>query len=307
MIITKIILIILIAIFLLGFLFPYKFLEIYCRLLTSNLRVWGIETQFKIKSTKKIKFLCLIFIIFISYILYLQETNQNRNIIVNINNNDNKSTNLILLKEGGAIEAKINKEDDEKIYLQSNISSIDKKDIDTILRINQKDFLDVIFNRNSCYNFKYGAKIPDEHIQLMLRAAMSSPSGCNLKSWRFIVVKEKKQIEELLLPIITESGVGEGRLHTNLMFVVCVPIDASQNAYTDPLLASVFLWLSAEYLNYAAAFVDIFPKRVDLFKEKLSIPENIIPYSMILVGYYANEKKATNKFDISNIHYNRWN
>ena len=317
MIIAKIILIILIIIFLWGFIFPYKFLEFYCRLLASNLKIWGIETQFKIKSTTKIKFLCLIFIIFISYILYLQATNQNKNNILNIDNNVNKSNSLILLKDGGAIEAKINKEDSENIYLQSEIPSINKKDIDTILRINNKDFLDVVFNRNSCHNFKYGPQIPDEHIQLMLRAAMSSPSGYNLKSWRFVVVKDKHQIQNLLHSLMNSDdneAIGEGRLNANLMFVVCQENTTGLKiGYSDALLSSILLWLCAEYLNYAAAFVDIYPghelsgTRKAIFDKELSLPKGVIPCFMILVGYYDEQKKATNKFDSSNIHYNVWN
>ena len=306
--IIKIFISIFILIFLFGFIFTNKFLEIFCKISSLQYRTCGLEAQFKIKSTKNTKILCLIAIIVLSYFLYIE--------ILNFNNSHTLKSgdNLIVLKKGGAIETKIYKEDADNIYIQNNLSTISKSDIDTIININKKDFLDVIFNRNSCYNFKYGPEIPDAHIQLMLRTAMCCPSGYDLRSWRFIVIKDKKQIESLLLPIIDGDGVGgEPRLNTNLIFVVCnQKASGISNGYTDSLLASVYLWLCAEYLNYAAAIVDILPGpdgniREKLFREKLSIPNDVYPFYMILVGYYGNEKRPINKFDISNIHYNSWN
>ena len=301
----KTIIVFFLLIFLFGFFFTKKFLEIFYKLNSLYYKICGINVQFKTITTKKIKILHLVIILLLSvFYYYIERTNPNNdnpNIINITGQNSNitkENSTLFLLKKGGAT--------------QKN-HSIGKKDIDTILQIKNKDFLDVVFNRNTCYNFKYGPEIPDEHIQLMLRAAMSAPSGYDLRSWCFVVVKEKKLIEDLISPIMNECNVGEGRLHANVIFVVCAKEKGFMNFGTDQLLSSVFLWLCAEYLNYAAALVDVFPdpdnyiERVNLFRKKLSIPEDITPFYMILVGYYDWDKRPVNKFDISNIHYNSWN
>lgn len=315
----KIIIVFFLLISLFGFFFTKKFLEVFYKFNTLYYKICGINVQFKTITIKKIKILYFVIILLLSvFYYYIEKTisnNDNSNIfnITGQNSNTTKENNiLLLLKKGGAIKSKIKRGTDNKIYIQNN-NPIYKKDIDTVLQIKNKDFLDVVFNRNTCYFFKYGPEIPDEHIQLMLRAAMSSPSGYDLRSWCFVVVKEKKLIEDLISPIMNECNVGEGRLHANVIFVVCAKEKGFMNFGTDQLLSSVFLWLCAEYLNYAAALVDIFPdpdnsiERVNLFREKLSIPEDITPFYMILVGYYDRDKRPINKFDISNIHYNSWN
>ena len=41
-------------------------------------------------------------------------------------------------------------------------------------------------------------------------------------------------------------------------------------------------------------------------REILNLPENIIPFSLISLGYPAEKKNIKNEFDFNRIHKNKW-
>jgi len=227
----------------------------------------------------------------------------------NIDYNDG----VVVFKNGGAISGDFIKKN-KNIILKNHNQTIKLEDIDEIFPY-KKDFLEVAFNRNSCLVFKYGPEIPDKDIELMLKVAMTYPSGCDVRACHFIVVKDRQKIQNLLKPFadrVGEGRVGRGRVDANLMFVLCGKIDdIEQNFGTDFFVCGLMLWLAAEYLDYAAAYVDIISPHISserkiLFKKELSIPDDVTPFNMILVGYYDGVKCPKNRFDNTRIHNDIW-
>ena len=47
-------------------------------------------------------------------------------------------------------------------------------------------------------------------------------------------------------------------------------------------------------------------EREQAVRELLNIPENIVPFSMIAVGYPAGEVKPKDKFKLEKIHYEKY-
>ena len=43
---------------------------------------------------------------------------------------------------------------------------------------------------------------------------------------------------------------------------------------------------------------------MDKFRETLNLPENLIPYSLVAIGYSDEENKFIDKFDKNKIHRN---
>ena len=56
--------------------------------------------------------------------------------------------------------------------------------------------VDAILTRRSIRKFT-GQVISDKQLNLLLKAGFQAPSAHNLQPWHFIVVKEKKNLEEL--------------------------------------------------------------------------------------------------------------
>lgn len=228
----------------------------------------------------------------------------------------NSKKSLILFKKGSAEQYYITAEEKDKIFTQGlnqQQKEISKSDIDIVLDgYPEKNFLNVVFNRTSCRNFKDGPDIPDKDIEIMLRAAMASPTGFDLRSWSFIVIKDKKTIKEIFkFMLIDEERYDEEQYfeHVKVLIIVCADPSIAKGYFFDSGLSSLNLWLAAEYMNYAAGWTDISPhqSRIAFVKEKLKITNTVIPMNIIAVGYYGEDKLPKNKFNESKIHNEFWN
>ena len=76
----------------------------------------------------------------------------------------------------------------------------------------------------------------------------------------------------------------------------------------DCSAATQNILLAAHALGLGAVWVGVFPReeRVKGFKQLLGIPEEITPLSLIPIGYPAESKSPSNRYDSSRIHPNRW-
>ncbi len=57
--------------------------------------------------------------------------------------------------------------------------------------------MDILFERKSCRNYK-NDPIPQEDLDYILHASMSSPSAMNTRPWHFIVIKDKETHKKIM-------------------------------------------------------------------------------------------------------------
>lgn len=180
----------------------------------------------------------------------------------------------------------------------------------------ENSFLSTIFTRTSVRRFE-NKKIPEEHIELILRAAMAAPSSMNIQPWHFIVINEESLVRELckILPyakMLKESGTG---------IVVCGDISLYEKInqrekedntlywVQDASAASENLLLAAHAIGLGAVWTGIYPlnSRIKIISERLSLPEHIIPLNLIVVGYpFPSKDKGKDKWDLAKVHYNKY-
>jgi nitroreductase len=57
-----------------------------------------------------------------------------------------------------------------------------------------------------------------------------------------------------------------------------------------------------------AVWLGIYPReeRVRGLRQLLSIPETIVPFALVAIGYPAEKKEPADRFDASRLHYNSW-
>jgi nitroreductase len=172
-----------------------------------------------------------------------------------------------------------------------------------------RDFLNVIYTRRSVRKFT-GEKVKKEDLEAILRAGMSAPSAVNIQPWAFVVVTDRKTLDELCeaLPyakMLDKAGAA---------IIVCGIPDkddtyAKKYWVMDCSLASGNILLAAHALGYGAvwtaAYADV--ERVRTVRKILSIPEKIIPLNVIPIGIPADRNaKALDKFKRENIHWEKW-
>lgn len=168
------------------------------------------------------------------------------------------------------------------------------------------DTIEAILTRRSIR--KYGKEnITDEQIKQLLEAGMSAPSAHNYQPWHFIVIRDRQTLNEIprfhrFAQMLKEAPAA---------IVVCGDTGIEQNVdyiNQDCSAATQNILLAAHAIGLGAVWLGIFPRdeRVGNLKKLLNIPENILPVSIISLGYPAEKKPPAKRYNINRIHYDRW-
>ena len=167
---------------------------------------------------------------------------------------------------------------------------------------------DVIFSRKSVRSYT-DANVSEALVETFLKAAMAAPSGMNLQPWRFVVVRDQA---------IKDSLAGNNKMISQapVAIVVCgesmmkrgdnlVP---NGNWTADCAAATENLLLAVEASGLGAVWTACYPyeQRMNPAIRVLGLPENVIPYCVVPIGYPAGEDKPKDKWKTENIHYEKW-
>ena len=172
--------------------------------------------------------------------------------------------------------------------------------------IEKGDEMNAIFKRKSIRKF-LDKEIEDEKIERLLKAGMQAPSAVNSQPWEFLVVKDKESIEA-----ISNMSIYSKPAKTS----TCCIITLFNNDYLSRFKKYVWveqdmgactqnILLQAVEEGLGAVWLGTYPdeERVNYLKEHFNIPENVYPYSVIVLGYPTEDYTGTDRFDETRIHY----
>ena len=166
--------------------------------------------------------------------------------------------------------------------------------------------MDIIRKRRSIRQYT-DQKVPDEIIKKLLEAAMCAPSAGNQQPWQFIVATEKELLKKISATHVNASMVERA----SIAILVCGDLNCETHKgywMIDCAAATENILLEVVDNNLGAVWVGIYPRegRVKYLKNLFKLPENIVPFAIIAIGYPAEQKEPNNKFDEARVHYNRW-
>ena len=176
-----------------------------------------------------------------------------------------------------------------------------------------------IMSRKSVRSFT-DQPIPAEYMETMLKAAMAAPTGSNIQPWHFVVLTDKSQYEKVF-----ENNFNMRIFNSAAAVVVfCAdttvtrpprnnpdgePVTRPSGTWRDDLGACTenFL-LAAESLGLGAVWTAGYPysDRYASVKRELGIPDPILPYCAVAVGYPAGDEQPKDKWKPERIHYEKW-
>jgi nitroreductase len=168
------------------------------------------------------------------------------------------------------------------------------------------DAIEAILSRRSIREYT-SQPIPDEAIEELLEAAMSAPSAGNEQPWHFVVIRDRQLLDEIptfhpYAGMLASAAVailvcGDERLAKHKGFWV-----QDCSAATENLLVAV----NAKGLG--AVWVGVYPveERVVGMRKLLGIPDHVIPFALIPIGYPVAPVPRANRYDPSRIHRDRW-
>lgn len=158
-----------------------------------------------------------------------------------------------------------------------------------------------IMTRTSVRKFKQ-QPVEDAKIEALLRAGMASPTSGDMQPWHFVVLKDKKDIEQYAA---SNKYHAEDIKKTPLFIFVCA--DTTRMAegqgkelwVQDLSAASENILLAAHAMGLGACWTTIYPiqKKVMGISRALHLPANLIPLNGIIIGYPDEPLQPKDKWD----------
>ncbi|HEB30859.1 MAG TPA: NAD(P)H nitroreductase [Spirochaetes bacterium] len=155
--------------------------------------------------------------------------------------------------------------------------------------------IEILKKRRSVRKYKK-IEIEDEKIDLLVQAALLSPTSRNLQPWEFVAVTDRDILEKLSHS--KEDGSGFLK-NAPLGIVVTADPDKSDVWVEDASIASIIIQLTAESVGLSSCWIQI-RKRMhnnsvtaeQYVRNILNIPENRDVESIIAVGYSDETARA---------------
>lgn len=163
--------------------------------------------------------------------------------------------------------------------------------------------LETIFSRTSIRTYQ-DRTVEPQKIELLLRAAMSAPSGKDQRPWEFVVVNERPILDSLAAALPYAKMLAQAPCAV----IVCGSPARSSYWYLDCSAAAENILLAAHSLGLGGVWTAAYPyaERMEAVRSNLALPEGILPLCVIPIGYPAAVGEPKRKFDAGRIHYNGW-
>jgi nitroreductase len=155
---------------------------------------------------------------------------------------------------------------------------------------------------------KYTADpVDDATVERLLRAAMAAPSAGNQQPWQFVVLRDR----EVLRAITGFHPYARMLPAAPVAILVCG--DPASGKWPqlweqDCSAATENLLIEAELLGLGAVWLGIHPlqERVQGMRALLGVPEAVVPFAIVPVGWPAERKDPSGRFDAARVHTERW-
>ncbi|WKY48202.1 nitroreductase family protein [Eubacteriaceae bacterium ES3] len=162
--------------------------------------------------------------------------------------------------------------------------------------------MNAIFNRTSVRKY-LSKEVEAEKIDLLLKAAMAAPSAANQQPWEFFVVKNRETLKAL-----AEASPYGGCIAGAPLAIVPVyrkELRMPEFADIDMSAATQNILLEAVELGLGAVWIGVAPltDRMESVAKILSVPDNLVPYAVIPLGYPEAEAKRQDRFDAARVHF----
>ncbi|MBN1539493.1 MAG: nitroreductase family protein [Candidatus Thermoplasmatota archaeon] len=168
------------------------------------------------------------------------------------------------------------------------------------------DRVNVILERRSIRKFGR-APLEKEVLDRILDAADAAPCANGRRSWHFVVLDDRG----LLDAVPSFHPYSRMILEAPLAILVCAdtsvePKEGYGVQNCSAATENILLACTAEGLG--SVWLGIYPRmdRISGMKKLVGTPENIVPFSLVVIGMPGERKEPHGKCDPSRVHHNVW-
>lgn len=171
--------------------------------------------------------------------------------------------------------------------------------------------LDVIKIRKSVRAYSKDKDVSDEDLEKILEGARLAPSAKNFQEWKFVVVRDKSILKELVPACKDQQFVAD----SSCVVAACTAetdhiMTCGQHAYTvDLSIAVAHMELVAAEFGIGSCWLGAFYE--DKVREVLGVPSNVRIVALLTLGYPAGKdlcdiKTTARKSMKEIVSYNKW-
>lgn len=161
-----------------------------------------------------------------------------------------------------------------------------------------KSFKDLVQQRRSHRKFT-DELVDGEHVRLILRAALMSPTSKSGRSWQFVVVDDKTILERLA----DAKSMGSQFLKDAPLAIVVAGDSTINDCWIeDCSIAAISMQYQAEELGLGSCWVQMRGRGLadgtsadTVIHGLLGLPENISVLCVIAIGHPSDERKPQNE------------
>jgi nitroreductase len=154
--------------------------------------------------------------------------------------------------------------------------------------------------------------IAAEDVQLLLRAALMSPTSKNQRAWQFVVVDDKTDLEKLA----DAKDLGGAFIKDAAMAIIVLGDPMQNDCWVeDGSIAAISMQYQAEELGIGSCWVQMRGRGLSdgttadtVIQGVLGIPENLSCLCILALGHKADERKPQNedKLKWENVHVDKY-
>jgi len=149
--------------------------------------------------------------------------------------------------------------------------------------------------------------LSEQQLEKLLKAAMAVSSTDDQRPWHFVVIKDKKVLDQM--PLICHHAFVDS--HLTMAILICGDLNRQkvQGSWVhDCAAAAQNILTEAQRQKLMAVWLTVHPilGRIEHMRKALGIPDHIVPFALIPVGHSTEHLKPKERYDASRIHYDHW-
>lgn len=152
--------------------------------------------------------------------------------------------------------------------------------------------------------------VEKEKTDKLLHAGMAAPTAMNRQPWHFVVVDDR-QLLNAIAKTTPNAGMAK---NAPLAIIVCgdsnkfAKGEAREMWIQDASAATENILLQAHAMGLGAVWTGTFPaeNRIKAISSLLGMPDNLIPFCTIVIGYPKSDVAPKDKWDEQNVSHNHF-
>ena len=160
------------------------------------------------------------------------------------------------------------------------------------------NFLDIAKKRYSVRSYN-SQNVEPEKLDKILEAAHIAPTAANLQPVRLLVIQEKTELDKI--------SKAANIYNAPLAIIVCSdhsiawkrPFDNKQTTDIDASILTDHMMLQATELGLGTVWVCYF--KTDVLRKDFTLPDNLEPINILVIGYSDEEPADRNRFEAQRI------